>query len=56
LGSGCGSGGGTDPGFAEIGSLLTNFTPATAGPIWLSDNDNCCSDIGRQIAEVIVAS
>jgi hypothetical protein len=53
-----GPGGITNPGFVAVGNTLMNFAPATAGPIWLRNNDNTnyYSDVGRQIVKVIVTT
>jgi hypothetical protein len=51
-------GGITDPGFVGVGNTLSNFSPVTTGEIWLRTNDNThhISNVGRQIAKVIVVS
>jgi hypothetical protein len=53
-----GAGGITDPGLVAVGDTLLNFPPATAGRIWLRNNDNTnyYSDVGRQIVKVIIAA
>lgn len=54
---GGGPGGTTNPGFVEVGDTLLNLAPKTTGQIWLRNNDNTnyISDVGHQIAKVIVA-
>jgi hypothetical protein len=49
-------GGTTNPGFFAAGDTLRNYTPQTAGPIWLRTNDNTnhISNVGQQIVKVIV--
>ncbi len=51
-------GGTTNPGFVKVGNTLTNYLPTTTGTIWLRTNDNTnhISNVGEQIARVIVAS
>jgi hypothetical protein len=51
-------GGITDPGFVGVGNTLSNFAPATTGAIWLRTNDNTnhISNVGQQIAKVIIVS
>jgi hypothetical protein len=53
-----GPGGITNPGFVAIGDTLKNFAPASAGEIWLRNNDNTnyYSDVGRQIVKVMIAA
>ena len=53
-----GPGGITNPGFLAAGNSLLNFAPRTTGEIWLRNNDNTnyISDVGHQIAKVIVAT
>jgi hypothetical protein len=51
-------GGTTNPGFFAAGDTLKNYTPQTAGPIWLRTNDNTnhISNVGQQIVKVIITS
>jgi hypothetical protein len=51
-----GPGGITNPGFVKVGNALLNYVPMTTGAIWLRNNDNTnyYSDLGQQIARVIV--
>ncbi len=53
-----GPGGIANPGFVAVGDTLVNFAPSSTGRIWLRNNDNTnyYSDVGRQIAKVIVTT
>jgi hypothetical protein len=51
-------GGSADQGLFEIGNTLLNYSPKTAGSIWLRINDrsNSGSDVGQQTVRIIVTT
>jgi hypothetical protein len=53
-----GPGGVTNPGLFEPGNTLKNFAPGVAGTVWLRNNDNTNidSDVGLQVAKVLITS
>lgn len=52
-----GRGGIVNPGFVSVGDTLLAFSPTTSGKLWLRNNDNTnyVSDVGQQVAKVIIS-